>query len=180
MKKNLDHYLKLLAADDPFTEEQYAALNARIRREIISRYGSFAIPVRHDVHTSPRLVRGMMDLLRPAAFALAGAAAVFALFVSVRSSRVLPITVPGAEVPATVGKATVATLGNGASFSVFGATNVAPVTVVPATAPIARPIIRRPRPVTPAAGVFTTWGTGVFSPQEEMLRKAQGTNVFSS
>ncbi|MDO8598671.1 MAG: hypothetical protein Q7S02_01025 [bacterium] len=190
MKRSLNHYLNLLTEYDPLTEEQHAAIGARVRRDIIARYGRFAVPTRSAVHT-PEAVRGGMLIYlhalrslggvgRPAlAFAVIGVLIVGAVAVMRRIGGTAPSLPPSAVVMSTAPVEP----GSGIAVSVFGV--VAPATGATtspsAPVPAARRVYRPARPLTPADGVFTQWNrANVFSEEEALKVPRDGKTILSS
>ncbi len=201
MHKSLDYYLHLLRDYDPLTEEQHAAIGARIRREVIARYGRFDVPLQaaSPKLQAPSFERGTLSLplaLRSfsvgRAFAFA-AIAVVAVGVTVavqrsgwglRRSPVAesPRVAPPSEI---VASAAPIVPGSGGAVSVFTIVenqelrmkNQGPTT---GAQPPAVRRVRRGRPLNPAAGVFSQWADGVFSEEEMLQSGREGKNVFSS
>lgn len=199
MNRSLDHYLNLLKEYDPLSEEQHAAIDARVRRDVFAQFGGFhAIEVSRlrsaplettrfaEIPTAPRT--GMLVLLRPA-FALAGVAAVAvgAVLAFQRSGwgpfRAQGIREPVIASPAeVVAAATPIVPGSGVAVSVFGqasgvstqpaATGERPTTV--------RRVRRVGRPINPASSVFDQWGESVFSEEGLLQNERDGKNIFNS
>ena len=92
-----------------------------------------------------------------------------------------PARPPTVSTSAPVVRGVVADLtpGSGSAMSVFSVatTDGAVPAVAPARSAAPR-TFRRSRPLTPAEGVFTTWGTSVFSDQELSRMRAQQMGVF--
>ena len=64
MKRTVDHYLNRIRAYDPITEQQHAAITARVRRDVLARFGEFPVVRRDAVHTSEVADNGMLLFLR--------------------------------------------------------------------------------------------------------------------
>lgn len=186
MKQTLNHYLTLLKEYDPLTEEQHASIEARVRRDVIARYGSFTMPARPVVHT-PELVRGGMliflrGMVRPAlAFAALGVliVGVAAVMRQLDGGVLPPLTfAPVASSEAVVASAPI-TPGSGVALSVFGVAAPSVQPQAPSRKPAASRSVR-PKPLTPAEGVFTQWGTSVFSEEGRLQSDWEGKSVFNS
>lgn len=197
----LHEALHALRSYDPMTAAQHEALDTRIRREITSRFGSFTVPERATVHTTGGEGRGMLVLLleqvlrgriwtglRPALVLASVAAFAVGATVAVVTNRpsdpVIPVRSP--SVPAAPGVAVAPVIaelspGSGSAVSVFAIAYAVPgAPAVRRNVRVGAPSFRTiPKPVTPAAGVFTTWGSGVFSEQEILRNRAREIGVFS-
>lgn len=179
--------LQRLGAYYELPPERSAGLEARIRRDVIARFGSFSVPTRQPVHIEEATGRGILVLLRPA-FALAGVAAVAvgAVFALQRSgwgpfrSQGLrqPVVAPPAEVVAV---ATPIVPGSGVAVSVFGQVSASsfqlPATSIHPVAP--RRVRRAGKPINPASGVFDQWGESVFSEEGLLQNEREGKNIFT-
>lgn len=197
MNRSLNHYLNLLHDYDPLNEEQHAAIDARVRRDVLARFGGFNVPLTSatsyqlpaaSAQESTAQRTGMLVLLRPA-FALAGVAAVAvgAVLALQRSGwgpfRVQgirePVIAPPAEVVAV---ATPIVPGSGVAVSVFGQASGA--STQPAAAGERPTTVRRVRrvgrPINPASSVFDQWGESVFSEEGLLENEREGKNVFNS
>ncbi|MBI4449962.1 hypothetical protein HY634_02805 [Candidatus Uhrbacteria bacterium] len=187
MKQTLDHYLNLLKEYDPLTEEQHAAIAARVRREVIARYGGFVVQLRPTVHTEAPDGRGMLVFFRPAlAFAAIAAIAVGVTVAVQRSgwwSQQAPVLLDAPRLTSPteiIASAGPIVPGSGVAVSVFGAPQD-----LPSAAPSAQPTPKRiqragGRRLNPAAGVFSSWGESVFSEDEILQSGREGKNVFQS
>lgn len=193
MTLTLNHALKTIGSQPAFSREWEERLEARVRREIITRYGSFALPVRSGVQlsSSPALnlssspafwlfsLKGMF--LQPAmAFASIAAIAigigVFQLVSHGGSERAPTVSMsePIAR-PAVVAEILP---GSGSALSVFILSqNTAEAQA--STSVKSGKTWRKSQPLNPAAGVFTNWGTNVFSKEELMRQRAKELAVFS-
>ncbi|MDO8621950.1 MAG: hypothetical protein Q7R80_01850 [bacterium] len=204
MYRSLNHYLNLLRDYDPLTEEQHVAFEARIRREVIARYGRFDVPMRATVHSSESARGGMLIFLRALrsiggvgrsmlvpqsigglgrsalAFAVLGVLIVGGVVAMRRLGDVRsnPSVEPAGSSVSVVAVAEPVMPGSGVSVSVFGATSQQPQAasmVLPQTVRSSRPSGRR---LNPAAGVFSQWGESVFSEEERLRSDRVGKNVF--
>jgi len=176
--------------------ERAAALESRVRREVIARYGGFAVLAQPVVHTPEVAVGGMLmflrGMVRPAlAFAAVGVLVVGAVAAMRRldgGAPPPPNTAPVVQPEAVVTSAPPITPGSGALVSVFtisgsqGQTVPAPSATMSPIAPVSvrRRAYRPARPLTPAEGVFTQWGTSVFSEEGRLQSDWEGKSVFRS
>ncbi|MFH1430150.1 MAG: hypothetical protein ABIG71_01335 [Candidatus Uhrbacteria bacterium] len=191
------------AQNEPVISKEWEqALEARVRREVISRYGSFAMPLRTrmDVHTTPVAERGILINLRSAmstfqfslrpAMALASVAVVVVLgsvALLGRLSKQDGTIVQGGEQQTSSAVASAppapVTPGSGFAVSVFGG-SVAVIPVIDTSGTTPAPnVYRASRQTTisnPAGGVFNRWGYSVFSEEQLMQYPRDGKNVFSS
>lgn len=188
MNRSLDHYLNLLKEYDPLNEEQHAAVDARVRRDVLARFGGFNVASRSPIHTEVPTERGILIMLRPA-FALAGVAAVAvgAVLAFQRSGwgpfRAQGIRQPVVALPAeVVAVATPIVPGSGVAVSVFG--QASGVSAQPSAAgerpTTVRRVRRAGRPINPASGVFDQWGESVFSEEGLLQSEREGKSVFNS
>ncbi|MBI4434136.1 hypothetical protein HY632_05165 [Candidatus Uhrbacteria bacterium] len=197
--RNINNQLEMLRAHDPLTETDHAMIAAHVRRAVTSRVGGF-VSASHEardmvpaIHMGTMLRRGMLMLWRPAA----AFASVVVIMVSVmtvaeigqRDAAHDARVVPQVSTSPIVTAGAPVTPGSGNGISVFGGTVAvvipedAPPAEVPATIVPVRPPLpatrRSVRAINPAPGVFTQWGTSVFS-EEELLRTQGRVGVFSS
>lgn len=194
-----------------FSAEWEQVLETRVHREVDARFGvgawheriltdaygySRITDKKMDVHTVPVSVFGMLEELRVfftrPAFALATMVVVVAGVLAYRQSTdsTLANRPRDPQTSSAVAVAPAVPFGEGTGFavSVFGEAlavapsgGVVPIRTAPASAP--RYGVRRSTaiPINPAAGVFTTWGTSVFSDDEALTRPWEGGKyVFSS
>lgn len=188
MRKDIHHYLSILEAYDPLTKEEHARMEARVRREVIARFGSFVVPQRAPVHTVEAAPRGTLVLLRPA-FAFA---AVFAIVIGTFAVVGMPWkrAAPAVSVPPSLPNTPVIAVASSRPIiqgSGIGVTVFAPsATVVPSTTSAAATPRRfgvtpkRPGTLTPSEHVFgQPWGTSVFAEKELRRLEAERVSVFS-
>jgi|GEM_PF-5731376 len=195
MKQTLDHYLATFKEYDPLTEEQHTAIAARVRRDVIARYGGFAMSKQSVVHTPEVAVGGMLiflrGMVRPAlAFAAVGVLAIGAMAAMWRINRPLParapIAAPSLPPSAVVASAAPVGPGSGIAVSVFAAGSVQTADGRQQTAGSTTTVHRQQRrsdarPLTPAEGVFTQqWGTSMFSEEGLLQNEWKGKSVFQS
>lgn len=201
MRNIIDHHLELLRSYDPLSETDHAAIAAHVRRAVDARVGGFASVQTRDtqsvvpaIHMGAMLRRGMLGLWRPAV-ALTSITVIVASAMTIaeigqrdaaREARALPRVAASPTVTA----AAPVVPGSGNDLSVFGGT-VAVVVPEQGSTSVETPAVSVPmrrivpstrrnvRSVNPAPGVFTTWGTSVFS-KEELLRAQGRVGVFSS
>lgn len=180
MKQPLDYYLSLLRDHDPFTEAQYAVMEARVRREIIARYGSFAIPQRRAAPVEAS-VSAWRWLLRPAMGVAGVGALIVGAFAASRIARhegaPADASVPGGLLPITRVISPPLVPGSGSAVSVFTTPEAPAVPRANTSTGGARRAVRQGAPLTPAAGVFTEWGKGVFT--DELSKAPLERGVFS-
>ena len=199
--QRIDAALQRLAACYELPPDRSAALEARIRREVIARYGRFDVPMSDSRQpTAPTLGpeqadsrqavvgggypqsafrwSGMLNILRPAlAFAVLGVLIVGGVVVMRRLGgvRSTPSVEPVGSSVSVVAIAAPVMPGSGVAVSVFAVPSVTAPSVQPATRRIQRSGGRR---LNPAQGVFSQWGESVFSEEERLQGGREGKSVF--
>jgi hypothetical protein len=165
-------------------------LMTRVRRDVHARFGSFVVRTdtqdghapegdRAAVHTMPFALRGMLELMRPAAALAIVVVSVigFAVFTMSQSSTTGTLA-DGVQTSSMMYVASPdISPGSGSNLSVFGGT-VASIPVDPIV--VQTRSFTRPARINPASGVFSQWGTGVFSDQEVMHSRAGELNVYDT
>jgi len=181
--REINEVLQRLGESYEFPPERSAALESRIRREVIARYGRFNVSMRPAVHISEPARGGMLVFLRPVlAFAVLGVLIVGGVVVmrsisggvrSVRSSEesaVSSVSVVAVADPVVAG--------SGTALSVFAVSPDAPF-AVPGSQPTTGRMPRSGgRRLNPAQGVFSRWGESVFSEEGVLQNSREGKNVF--
>jgi hypothetical protein len=197
--RDINDTLQRLGACYELPPERSAALEARIRRDVIARFGSFSMPLRTAdsrkqtadslaPSTAPRA--GMLVLLRRPAFALAGVAAIaVGAVLAIQRNGWGPFKPPASshQLPAVPAKVVAVAApivpGSGVAVSVFGLSPASsPQLPAASVNPVPTLRIRRTgRPINPASGVFDQWGGSVFSEEESLKSDREGgKNVFNS
>lgn len=181
--REINSVLQRLGKAYELPPERSAALEARIRRDIIARYGRFDVPMTAPIHTPEPARGGMLIFLRrmrPAlAFAVIGVLVVGAAVVMRKMGTAIKPELPSAVVTSVAPVVP----GSGAEVSVFtvDAPAASATTSPAAPAPATRRAYRQPaHPLTPSEGVFTQWGSSVFSEEELLKNRRNGKNVFTS
>lgn len=185
--RKIDEVFQRLGSAYELPPERSAALEARVRREVIARYGGFVVQLRPAVHTEAPTGRGMLVFFRPAlAFAAIAAIAVGVAVAVQRSgwwSRQAPVLLDAPRVASPteiIASAGSIVPGSGVAVSVFGVPQDLP-SAAPSVQPAPRRIQRAGgRRLNPAAGVFSSWGESVFSEDEILQSDWEGKNVFQS
>lgn len=189
--REINNVLHRLGASYELSPERSAALEARVRREIISRYGSFAMPTHAPVHTSEGARGGMLTVFLQTLRSFSGGArpalvfAVLGVLVVGAVAVMRTIGVGGGGVETLPPSAVVASTspvepGSGVAVSVFGV--AAPATGATTSPSAPAPAVRRAyrptaQPITPAEGVFTKWGGSVFSEEELLKVQREGKTI---
>lgn len=208
MNRSLDHYLNLLKEYDPLNEEQHAAIDARVRRDVLERFGGFNVPLtpaasfqlpatsaqestvqRTDMLVFLPALRNFVSGVWRPAFALAGVAAVaVGAVLALQRSGWGPFRAQGVRQPVVAPPAEVVAVampivpGSGVAVSVF---KLSPASSFQPPAASIHPVtprrVRRAgRPINPASGVFDQWGESVFSEEGLLQNEREGKNVFNS
>lgn len=208
--REINEALQRLGTCYELPPERSAALEARVRREVIALYGRFDISLMAhgwktdgaritDVHTREPVGRGILVLLpalrsfvsgvgRPA-FALAGVAAVaVGAVIAFQRSGLGPFRTQEIRQPVVAPQAEMVAVaapivpGSGVAVSVFG---LAPASSLQPPAVSSHPSVprrvrRAGKPINPASGVFDQWGESVFTDEEYLRSERWGKNVFNS
>ena len=181
-KHMMSDTLRRLGEEHTLTRAQSHALEMRVRSEVVARFGSMHValaPIAEDHVVMPQGVRGVLRmLLRPAA-AFAAIAAVFVGAIVVlqapSGSRATPEVAGRISTTAVVANTTPVVPGSGTSLTVFPGViadaRTTPAAPIRATTPGSGRVFRGTavRNVNPTPGVFTQWGTHVFT-DDEVLR----------
>lgn len=196
--REINEALQRLGASYELPPERSAALESRIRREVIARYGRFDVPLRGADSRQPiadsRQVggarypqgafrwSGMLNILRPAfVFAVLGVLIVGGVVAMRRlgGTRSMPSVEPVGSSVSVVAVAEPVLPGSGVGVSVFSADSRQPIANSPSSSST-RANVRRSgaRRLNPAAGVFSQWGESVFSEEELLRSERDGKNVY--
>lgn len=191
--REINEALQRLGASYELPPERSAALEARIRREVIARYGRFAVPMHQPIADSRKPIEagypqaafrwsGMLNVLRPAfVFAVLGVLIIGGVVVMRRfgGARSMPSVEPVGSSVSVVAVAEPVLPGSGVAVSVFSADSRQPIANSPSSSST-RANVRRSgaRRLNPAAGVFSQWGESVFSEEEIMRNERDGKNVY--
>lgn len=179
--QDVDRALASLRETPVFSAEWERALAERVRRDVMARYGSFIVPAPSAVHTTEQAPRGMLFLPLRLTGALGVAVVLaFGAFTAMRVGGDGDVRLPTISTSAPVVENSaelVVSPGSGNALSVFSTVEAPAMPNRIQNHPAVTP---RPRAITPAPGVFTTWGSSVFTEEERVKNAWEGKNVFSS